>query len=95
MSKPARAVSFAAIKSYLTFRLGDMLPKYKPIFTVSSEDIAHAMEKGHDTTTVTSDKAKSLVLEAKTKQDRAILLSSMWGWGVGEFIEFSSIGTTM
>ncbi len=89
MSKPARAVSFAAIKSYLTFRLGDTLPKYKPIFTVSSEDIAHAMEKGHDTTTVTLDEAKRLVLEAKTKRDRAIILSSMWGWGVGEFIEFS------
>ena len=58
LSKAAMAVAFAAVKSYLKFRLGDTLASYQPFFTIASDDIKQAMENTNATTTITLDEVR-------------------------------------
>ncbi len=88
LSTQARGFTFWAIRNYLAFRLGDRaLTDYQPIFAERTHIIAER-DKSKDTQTVTLDEIKKIVLAANPR-DRAIILCSMWGLGVGEFLAFS------
>ena len=83
-----RNVYFWAIRSYLEDRVGEKgLTDYTPILA-TKKDILREKEFQRDTETATPDEIRKIVLEANTR-DRAVLLTSVWGLGVGEFIEFS------
>ena len=88
LSTQARGFTFWAIRNYLAFRLGDKaLTDYQPIFAERTDVIAER-DKSKDTQTATLDEVKRLVLAANSR-DRAVILCSMWGLGVGEFLTFA------
>jgi len=88
LSTQARALFFWAIRSYLASRLGEKnLAEYTPIFA-ERKILIQENEKSQDTATITLDEARKLVFEANPR-DRCVILCSLWGWGVGEFLNFA------
>jgi integrase len=89
LTTATRTVWVSAIKSFLLFHLGELAEPSKWVLSSADQQRAEQIEK-EETKPLEMDEIKRLYSECRTKRDRAIFLTFMSGFGMAEWLQFSS-----